>query len=86
MRTIFYILFILYVIYIVNRFLARFYFQKFSNSQQDILNELLRQQQRAQEQQRRKEGEIKLEKSKQESKNRTTKNGGGDYVDYEVVN
>lgn len=86
MRTIFYILFILYVIYIVNRFLARFYFQKFSNSQQDILNELLKQQQRAQEKQRSKEGEIKLEKSRQASKDRGTKSGEGDYVDYEVVN
>lgn len=85
MKTIFYILFILYVIYIVNKFLTRFYFQKFTGSQQDILNELLKQQQRAQDKQRRQEGEIKLEKNAQESKSRGSKSSDGDYVDYEVV-
>lgn len=85
MKYIFYIFVIFYVIYHVNKFLSRFYFQKFDNVQKDMMAEMLKRQQRQYESEKRREGEINIVNlNKKENKN-SPNVSGGDYIDYEVV-
>lgn len=85
MKILFYIFVVFYVIYVVNKFLTRFYFQKFNNSQQDVWQELMKKQRAEFEKQRKKEGEIRVENLKGNTSESKAKGNGGEYVDYEIV-
>lgn len=82
MKVLFIIFVIFYVLYVVNKFLGRFYFKKFTNGQHEILDEMLRRQKQYSQSSR--EGEIKIENLKNKS-NKSQNANGGDYVDYEIV-
>ncbi|HTF82203.1 MAG TPA: hypothetical protein VL947_10770 [Cytophagales bacterium] len=86
MRILFYIFLVLYVVYALNKFLTRFYFQKFSGSQNDLLKEMIkRQQQEFEKQRKRREGEVRIEQLNKKHTDNSNKNQGGDYIDYEVL-
>jgi hypothetical protein len=85
MKILFYIFLVFYVIYVVNKFLTRFYFQKFNNSQQDVWQELMKKQRAEFEKQRKREGEIRVENLKADKTEAKGKSNGGEYVDYEIV-
>ncbi|MFN8438039.1 MAG: DUF4834 family protein [Cytophagales bacterium] len=84
MKVLIYIFVIFYIIYVVNKFLGRFYFQKFTHAQNDIFEEMMRKQK--QESTKRPTGDIHVEnlKSAQHSKKSSSQNDG-EYIDYEIV-